>query len=184
MERLSHAVKGDFPKSGEGRLGGYGAEVWVGVERLEELRGSHGFGETEDAAGMILRVQEVEPLVNVVAFEESVGGERAAADTVSAGVGKEHGESVGEKELRVSGHADAVVAEAVEKEDCASVSLAGTNFPSAKDDLIWRSDGNVVEFGVQSAGGLPCLGRFIFCQRAAGGVECAVSEKDASDDRS
>ena len=84
--------------------------------------------------------------------------------------------------MRVPGHANAIVTEAVEKEDCISVSLAGMNFPSAKDDLIWRSDGNVVEFGVQSAGGLPCLGRFIFCQRAAGRVEGAVGEIDASDD--
>ena len=88
---------------------------------------------------------------------------------------------MGEKEMRVSAHANAVVTEAVEKEDCISVSLAGMNFPSAKDDLIWRSDGNVVEFGVERVDRLPCLGSFVFCQRASGGVECAVGEIDASD---
>ena len=29
MERLPHAVVGDLTKSGEGRFGGYGAEVWI-----------------------------------------------------------------------------------------------------------------------------------------------------------
>lgn len=56
MEGLPHAVISDFTKIGEGRFGGYGAEVWMRVERLEELRGPHGFPETEDAAGMILRL--------------------------------------------------------------------------------------------------------------------------------
>lgn len=54
VERLSHAVVGDLAKIGEGRFGDYGAEVWVSVEGLEELRGAHGFAEGEDAAGMRL----------------------------------------------------------------------------------------------------------------------------------
>ncbi len=58
MEGLSHAVVGDLAKIGEGRFGGYGAEEWVGVERLKELGGSHGFAEGEDAAGVILCVRE------------------------------------------------------------------------------------------------------------------------------
>lgn len=79
MERLSHAVIGNFAEICERRFGGDGAELWVSVERLQELRGSHGFAEGEDAAGMILRVEKIEPLMNVVAFKQSVGGERSAA---------------------------------------------------------------------------------------------------------
>jgi hypothetical protein len=52
MKGLTHAVVGDLAKSGEGRFGGYGAEVGVSVEGLEELRGAHGFAEGEDAVGM------------------------------------------------------------------------------------------------------------------------------------
>ena len=72
---------------------------------------------------MNLRFQKVDPLVDVVALEQAVGGERAVAGAVGAGVGEEDGESVGEEELRVSGHADAVVAEAVEEEDGVAVGV-------------------------------------------------------------
>lgn len=39
MEGLSHAVVSDLAKIGEGRFGGDGAEVWMSIERLQELRG-------------------------------------------------------------------------------------------------------------------------------------------------
>ena len=117
---MSHTVVGDLAKIGEGRFGGYGAEVRMSVERLEELRGAHGFAEGVDAVRMILRwlnlgFEKVGPLVNIVAFEEAVGGESAVAHAVSAGVGEKDGESVGEEELGVSEHAETVVAEAVEE---------------------------------------------------------------------
>ena len=99
------------------------------VERLQELRRTHGFAEGEDAVGMIfpflslalilawriLRFQKIDPLMDVVALEQAVGGERAVARAVGTGVGEKDGESVGEEQLRVSGHADAVVAEAVQE---------------------------------------------------------------------
>jgi len=69
VEGLSHAVVGDLAKIGEGRFGGDGAEVGVSLDGLEELGGAHGFAEGEDAAGMIVLFQKVEPLVNVGAFE-------------------------------------------------------------------------------------------------------------------
>lgn len=72
MKGLSHTVIGDLAKIGEGRFGGDGAEVWVGVEGLEELGGAHGLSEGVDAAGMILRVQKIDPLVDVVAFKQTV----------------------------------------------------------------------------------------------------------------
>jgi len=49
VEGLSHAIVGDLAERGERRFDGYGAEVWVRVEGLEELRGAHGFGKGEDA---------------------------------------------------------------------------------------------------------------------------------------
>jgi len=133
VEGLPHAVVSDLTKIGEGRLGGYGAELWVRVERLEEFGGSHGFSETEDATGMILRLHEVEPLVDVVALQKAVSGEWAAAVAMGAGVGKQHGESVGEKELRVSGHADSIVAETVEQENGVAVRVVGMDDPCKQD---------------------------------------------------
>ena len=41
VEGLSHSIVGDLAKRGERRFDGYGAEVWVRVEGLEKLRGSH-----------------------------------------------------------------------------------------------------------------------------------------------
>lgn len=49
VKGLSHAIVGDLSERGERRFDGYGAEVWVRVEGLEELRGAHGFGKGEDA---------------------------------------------------------------------------------------------------------------------------------------
>ncbi len=90
MEGLTHAVVGDLAKGGEGGFGGYGAKVWMSVERLEELCGAHGFAEGEDAVGMKLRfeliVQEIDPLVDVVALEESIDREFTFARAVGAGV--------------------------------------------------------------------------------------------------
>ena len=89
--------------------------------------------ETEDATGMILRVHEVEPLVDVVALEESEGGERAVAVAMGAGVGEQDGESVGEKELGVPGHTDSVVAETVEEENGVAVRVVGADDPRKQD---------------------------------------------------
>ena len=73
MEGLAHAVIGDLTKIGEGRLRGYGAEVRMGREGLQELRRSHGFSKAVDAAGMSLGIEEVDPLMDVIALEETVG---------------------------------------------------------------------------------------------------------------
>ncbi|SPE28483.1 hypothetical protein SBA2_40046 [Acidobacteriia bacterium SbA2] len=184
MEGLSHAVVGDLAKIGEGRFGDDGAEVWVGIEGLEELRGAHGFAERENAAGMslvLLRVEEVKPLVNVVALEQAVGGERAVARAVGAGVGKKHGESVGEEELSVSGHADAVVAEAVEEEDGVPVGVVGMDGPGAEGDVVGCRDGCVGEVGVEGVGGVAHGRGVVFGEWASRGVERAVGEVDAAD---
>ena len=43
VERLSHAVVGDLAEIGEGGFDGDGAEVWMRVERLQELSCAHRF---------------------------------------------------------------------------------------------------------------------------------------------
>ena len=54
-------------------------------------------------------------------------------DAMSAGVGKQYSESVGEKEMRVSGHTDSVVAEAVEEENGVAVRVVGADDPRKQD---------------------------------------------------
>jgi len=186
VEGLTHAVVGDLAKSGEGRFGGDGAEVRVGVEGLEELRGVHGFAEGEDAAGIIfrwlnLRFEKVRPQMNVVALDEAVGGEWAVAQAVGAGVGEKHGESMSDEELGVSGHAEAVIAESVEKEDGVAVGMMGVDQPGAEGCVVGRGDGDFGEVGVEGPGGVAHCGDFVFGERTADGVQCGVGEGDAAD---
>jgi hypothetical protein len=152
VEGLAHAVIGDLSETGERRFGGYGAEVRFDGEGLQEFGSAHRFGESENATRMVLRGEEVEPLVNVIAFEEAVGGEWASACAVGAGVGEQNRESVSEEELRVSGHADAIVGEAVEEDYGVPVAAVRADFPGTEDDGVRGGDGNVFESGIEVVG--------------------------------
>jgi hypothetical protein len=179
VKGLSHAVVSDLAEGGERRFGGYCAEARLDRERLEELSRAHRFGKSEDAVRVILRGEEVEPLVNVVAFEEAVGGEWSSAYAVGAGVGEKDGESVCEEELRVSGHANAVVGQAVEENCGVSVAAMGMDDPGAEEDGVWGCDGNVCEIGVQLVSDVTHGGFVFLRQRAAGGMQGAVGYEDS-----
>lgn len=97
MKGLAHTVVSDFMQGSEGRFRGDSAESGFDGERLQELGGSHGFGKSEDAMGMILRREKVKPLSDVVALKKAVGCERTAAGAVSAGIGKKNGKTVSKK---------------------------------------------------------------------------------------
>jgi len=75
---------------------------------------------------------EVEPLVDVVAFEKAIGGELAAAGTVSACVGEKNGEALSQKQLRISAHAHAIVGEAMEKNHRVAVVRMRMDRPGAE----------------------------------------------------
>lgn len=68
---------------------------------------------------------------------------------MGARVGEEDGEAVSEEELRVSGHADAIIGEAVEENDGVAVAGMGTDDPSAEGDGIGRGDGNICEIRIE-----------------------------------
>jgi len=68
---------------------------------------------------------------------------------VGARVWEKNGEAVSEKELRVSGHADAIIGEAVEENDGVVVAGMGTDDPSAEGDGIGRGDGNICEIRIE-----------------------------------
>lgn len=181
MEGLAHAVVGDLAKIGEGRLGGNGTEVCMCVERLQELRGSHGFAEGKDAARVIERGQEIEPLMDVVTLKQSVGGEWSTAPAVSAGIGKKHSESVTEEELSVFGHANAVVAQPVQENHIVSDGWMGMDDPGAENCAVGSGDRCVAEFGVEGTSGLASGGNLVVGERAARGMESSVGYEDASD---
>ena len=78
-EGLAHAVVGNLAEAGERRFGSDGAEAWLNREGLQEFGGAHGFAESKDAVWVSLCGNELKPLVNVVAFQQAVGGELAPA---------------------------------------------------------------------------------------------------------
>lgn len=181
MERLSHAVVSDFVKIRKRGFSDDGAEMRTGSERLQKLRGAHGFSQAEDAVRTVLRRQPVEPLPNVVALEQTVGGERAAAGALRAGVGDEDAVAVSEQQVRVSGHADAVVAEAVKEDDGISVGVPRMDGPGTEHDRVGRGDGNVLQIGVEGVGGVDHGGFIFWRKRTTRRVQCAVGDPDSSD---
>jgi hypothetical protein len=151
MKRLTHAIVCNLAKAGERRFGGHGAEVGFNHEGLQEFGGSHGFAEAEDAMRVILRKKEIEPLLDVVAFEKAVGGEFASAGAVGARVGEKNRETSREKKLRVSGHSEAVVGEAVQKNYSVAMGVTRLDCPSPQRCAVWCADGHIGEIGIEAA---------------------------------
>ena len=81
--------------------------------------------------------------------------------------------------MSVSEHADAVVAEAMEEEDCAAVRVMGVDAPGVEVDLIGSRDGCVTEVGVEAVGEVAGGGDFFGGQGTARGVEGGVGDEDA-----
>lgn len=105
------------------------------------MGGAHGFSETVDARGMLILGEPVEPLTDVIALEQTVGGDGAAARAVSAGVREKNGEVVSKQELRIAEHAGAVVAKTVQGDHGDVVWFGRCEEPSAELDVVARSDG-------------------------------------------
>jgi hypothetical protein len=100
------------------------------------LRGTHGFAEAVNAARVISGDDEREPLMDIVAFEKAIGGKFSATGTVGASVGEQDAEAAGQKQLGISCHAAAVVANAMEQDHGISVALARMKGPGAKGDGV------------------------------------------------
>lgn len=143
VKGLTHAVVGDLAEAGERRFGCDRAEAGLHGKGLQELSCAHGLTESVSAAWASLGYEEVVPLADVVAFEKAVGGECAAACAVGARIGQKHCESMNQEELRIPGHADTVVGEAVEENHGIAIAAVGMDDPGAKSDPVWGGDGNV-----------------------------------------
>ena len=69
---------------------------------------------------------------------------------MGARVGHQHSETVSEKELRVSGHTEAIVGESMEKNHCIVVAAVWMNGPCAERDRICRNNGNIFKVGTEN----------------------------------
>ena len=65
--------------------------------------------------------EEAEPLADVIRFEQSLGREVSSTEAVGSRVGEKNAEAVSEKELSLSGHTHAIVAESVEENGSVAV---------------------------------------------------------------
>lgn len=110
---------------------------------------------------MVARDEPVEPLANIVAFEQTIGSKGPATPAMRAGVWEEHSEPVSKQEPCVAGHTNAVVCEAVEEEHGLAITLAGLNDPGAENNVIWRCYGNVLDLGADRVNGLAHRGFFL-----------------------
>lgn len=182
VKGLAHAIVGDLAKTGERRFGGDRTEARLDGKTLQKFGGAHGFAESEDGVWVNLRSKRVEPLVNVVAFENAVGGEWASTCAVGARVGKKDGEPVSKQELCISGHAEAIVGLTMEEDHGVAVATMGMDGPGAERDAIWRDDGDILEIRIHLASDLAHGGLGLRRQWAASGMQGSVGYEDASDD--
>jgi len=113
VQLLAEAVVGGFAEAGEGRLRNDGAETRLGAERVEQLRGSHGFAEAVDAVRCFGLFDPIEPATNVLSFFHAVCGDCAVAQAVGAGIGKQDSIAVTKQEIGAAEHAGAVVGDTV-----------------------------------------------------------------------
>ena len=130
---------------------------------------------------MLFRLQEIEPLMNVVPLEQALSRERASAHSVSACVRQEHSESVRDQQLRISGHADAVVSQPVKQNDGISVAVQRTKSPRAKPDTIGRGRRYLLQIGIQCARVMAHGGRFLFGQWPPSRMQRAVGNINPAD---
>ena len=74
----------------------------------------------------------------VSAFEPAVSGDRAAAGAVRSGVHHDDAVAGAQQKLRLADDSDAVVADAVKKQNPAPVGIFGPDFPASKKRSVRR----------------------------------------------
>ena len=88
-----------------------------------------------------------------------------------------------EEELRVSGHADAVVGQAVEENYCVAIAALGMDDPGAEGDGVWSCDGDVCQVGVQLVSDVAHGGFFFWRYWAADWMQGSIGYEDSSHGR-
>src|SRR5579859_5967936 len=132
MKRLPHAVVRNLTKIGEWRLGHHSTETRTRIKRFQQLRRPHRLPQPVDAMRLDLRLHEVHPLSNIVAFEKAVRSERASARTMSPRIRQKDGITVPQQHDRISGHSQTVVAQPVQQKYRVIIGLQRMNQPTLK----------------------------------------------------
>jgi len=136
MERLSHPVICDLAKACKGRLGSDRTKVGAGCKRLQKLRSTHGFTKAIDAMGVVMIFQQIEPIVDVVSLQQAVRRQFAAARAVGSSIRQKDSEAMTCEQVRVSGHPDPVISEAMKKKDIIAVGWTGSNLPGPERNPV------------------------------------------------
>ena len=93
---------------------------------------------------------------------------------MGARVGEQDNESVREEELGVSGHADAIVALAMEEHYGIAVAAVRMERPGTERDGVRSDDGNILEIRIEVVSDLAHCCFLVLSQRAADGMQSAV----------
>jgi len=120
---------------------------------------------------MLRQQKSVDDGAGVAAFEPAIGGDGATAGPVGAGVHHDNTVPGAQQKFRLADDSDAVVGDAVEKEDPAPVGFFRSDFPTPEERAIRRANVEVLagcaSEGEGSAGFADEIGR----QFAANGME-------------
>lgn len=179
VEELAYPIIGDFVEVGERRFRDDRTETGFDGEGLQKLGSAHGFAEAENAGRVLVVHQPVEPQVDVVAFEEAVGGKLAVAGAVGAGVGHKDRVVVIEQVFCVARHACPVVGETVEEDDGNAVGMRWSEKPCSEGDVVGSAEGDVLQRGGVSMRQITGLSYVSGGQRATGRVERDFAKEDA-----
>ena len=150
----SGVIVGCFADAGERSFSDDGFDARIDGRGLQNDSSAHGFTEGEEMRG---RGRGFEPRheagvghlhgnifvafgseegvddgARVIAFEPAVGGDRAAASAVGAGVHHDDAVAGAQQKFRLTDDSDAIVGDAVEDEDPVAVGILGADFPSTK----------------------------------------------------
>jgi len=115
--------------------------------------------------------QGVDDGARVAAFEPAVGGDGAAAGAVGADVHHDDAVAGAQQEFRRSNDSDAVVGNAVEKEDPAAVGVFRAGFPATERGTIRCANVKILAGCAGDGEGSVGLTDYIGSQVAANGME-------------
>ena len=120
-EILKDAVVRDGGERGKRRFGHDGLKAGFEGQRLEQDGSAHGFAQTVEIADWMGVEEIIGPLVDVGSFEDAVGGEKAAAGSMFAAIGREHRITVAQEQGDQTAHAEVGVTNSVKQDDVIGV---------------------------------------------------------------
>ena len=132
----SSIVVRSFAEAGEGGFRDDGFDARIDGGGLQGDARAHRFAKSKEMPRMLGGFQRIDDGARVVAFEPAVGGHRAFAGAVSAGVHHHHAVARQQQDAGVFEDSHAIVGDAVKKEHPIAVGLCGTHFPAAQKDAI------------------------------------------------